>query len=186
MKTFQLLFKISLIIGIIFPSNAQFKVYSTFKDFENGKGIEYKTYKGNTLTAGNRTFWFSNTEDGKEKIKVPAKEIWGFTYKDHIFRVDGYMLLMLVSLGKVAYYENGFAHLDMMIHNSSGGTFSDGYFCYLSKSLNSEVIPYKQKDLKKFTEIHPEAKPLYDCNAHYSDYEAIRKCVAGLQGNEDK
>lgn len=171
-------------------AKTQVVVYRTFEDFQNEIGEEYDDYHSCSHTMGNVKLKFKK---GGKKIKIHCKDLWGFTYKDAFFRIHKKHSkpTRLISLGKIAYYENGVAHLTMIKNNKDSGSFSIGYFCYLSKNIGSELIPMPtnlisdvKKDIKNFKEKHPEYKDLFDCIEKDYHYLNVRPCIKEFEKSE--
>jgi hypothetical protein len=177
----SILFLSMLLMGFIL--NAQVVVYPTFEDFKSKNGKLYDDYDGYMHVMGKVKLTF--VKDGKSK-NIACSDMWGFHYKDALFRIDKKhnQPTRVISDGKIIYYENGMAHLDMIAYNKEKGSFSMGYFCYLSKSLDSDIIPMPgqlvsdaRKKIKKFKEENPEYKELFDCIENDYDYSNVRPCV---------
>src|SRR5690606_19129909 len=116
--------------------------------------------------------------------------MWGFNYGDALFRIDKKhsQPTRVMNAGKIIYYENGIAHLSMIRDNSQSGSFSIGYYCYVSKNINSEMIPMPvrlisdaRKRIKEFTEENPEYKNLFDCIEKNYNYFNVRPCVVAFE-----
>lgn len=128
----------------------------------------------------------------QKKVKIHCKDIWGFSYKDALFRIDkNYSQpARVASSGKIIYYENGIAHLEMIRDNKEEGSFSIGYFCYVSKNLESELIPMPgslisdaRKKINKFKEENPEYKELFNCIEKNYNYLNVRPCITEFEGS---
>lgn len=79
------------------------------------------------------------TSEGK--VTYSGKEIWGYLYKGKLFRSDKRtgQFAMLVSSGKICYYENGWAHTLMQENNTKSEEFAVGYYTYVSKSFKVRI-----------------------------------------------
>lgn len=162
---------------------AQVTVYTSYENFKKDEGIKYEDFQGSHHVGSKQIYTFIN---GGKKIKESARDMWGFKYKDKLFRIipESGFIVMLISEGKIVYYENGFAHIQMLKYGSSEGIASGGFFCYISEQLDSEIVPVAdysmspaRKPMKKFATENPFIKPLFDCVAGVSSYEVIRRCV---------
>ena len=187
MITNTLTFK-KLIVFVLFllsaAVNGQVVVFKTYKDYTDKKGTQYDDYYNMKWNASqNVTMIFK--KDG-DKVKIPCNEIWGFTFRGTLFRCDkvNCQPTCVISIGKVVYYENGEAHLEMIDKGSSSGSYEVGNFSYLSRDLNSELVPMPlswaaagKKKYVEFTQKNPEFKKLYDCIETRYDYQKIRNCV---------
>lgn len=180
---------ILLFILVTFVGNAQVTVYKSYEDFQNKKGENYDDYHGFMHSAGNVKLTFK--KEGK-KNKIHCKEMWGFQYNEALFRIDNNnQPARVISVGKIIYYENGIAHLSMIRDNKESGDFSIGYYCYVSKNINSELIPMPaslisdaRKKIKKFKAENSEYKELFDCIENNYSYYNVRPCVEEFEKNE--
>ena len=197
MKNLKLIILITFILSSIF-SNAQVTVYRTFDEYKNGKGQEFdnlKNYK--QIDAKIRLVLSKNNIESA----IICKDIWGFMYKNSLFRVDkdnsGYSLAMVVATGKLVYYENGLAHLRMLYHETNSSSYDsfDGYAAYISKDLNSFMVPIEKasvythhikvkKGIKKFKKEYPQFNDFFDCLRNYN-IETVRRCIAKFEGYKD-
>lgn len=125
-----------------------------------------------------------------EKAKFQCTDIWGFTYNSALFRISPAIgqPMLVTSIGKLCYHENGLAHLRMIESGDDYAFFEVGQYFNLSKDLNSEVIYEYEKYLKKFRDENPEYKDVYECiiaaqtdkklyHAHAKPMELLRACV---------
>lgn len=186
MKKVKLILVLSILL-MTFITNAQITVYRTYEDFQNKNGEEYEDYLGYSHSMGKVKLFFIKD---KKEIKTHCKDIWGFIYKDAFFRIDkNYnQPARVISAGKIVYYENGIAHLSMIRDNSESGEFSIGYYCYVSKSIDSELIPMPgalvtdaRKKIKSFKEENPQYVELFDCIEKDYNYLKVRPCIAEFE-----
>ncbi len=141
--------------------------------------------------------WTLFFEKDGAKRKVKCKDIWGFTYKGILFRIDneGNIPVRLMTEREVCYYENGFAHLRMLRDTSELAGFEYGNSAYLSKDIKGAIVPAifpKDDDRSasgKFRAAYPALEPLFMCIGATDDMTTIRQCVvdfeAGLEGNNE-
>ena len=184
MKILSLLFTLCCCTSL----SAQIILYKSYADYKAGTGENVGKYVGTYNVSG--TVRIQTLKDGK-KEKVKLKGYWGFTYKDHLFRVTVYNNpAMLIKSGKICYYENGAAHMDMLNDATTTETFITGYSFYFSQTEDSELyalpagdISNSAKRLKSFQKEHPEHVKLFDCiGKNYYLLSHIRNCVEGYQG----
>ncbi len=138
---------------------------------------------------------FFEKEGAKRKVK--CKDIWGFTYKGILFRIDeeGNIPVRLMTEREVCYYENGFAHLRMLRDTSELAGYEYGHSAYLSKDIKGAIVPaiFSKDDDRtasgKFRLTYPGLEPLFMCIGATDDMTTIRQCVvdfeAGLEGNNE-
>ena len=190
MKKLKHSLSILLILFTLF-ANSQITVYNSYEDYKNKKG---KTYDGfQYANATNNNFKLLFKSNGKKTV-ISCKDIWGFTYKkeyqEGFFRVDrtDNQPCRVLNLGKIVYYENGGAHLNMLNDYSTEATISFGYFCYLSKDLISDFVPMpaflankSRQQYKAFKEENPQYKELFECIDKDYDYKKVRICVEAFE-----
>lgn len=184
------LLRISVILLLFFWNHvaySQVTVFRTYEDFKNERGENYDEYNSYLVALGSATLYFLKDN---AKHKIQCKDIWGFVYKDVLFRIDEFsnQPARLMSHGKIFYYENGIAHLDMLKHNKDNGTSPSSLSVFFSKSLDTPVVSSgTSKPYNKFKTNHPEYKEFLECidvNRH-SVYTA-RECVAEFEGFESE
>jgi hypothetical protein len=172
-----------LLIFFTLIANSQITVYTSYDDFINKKGKTYEGFQYHTAT--NKNFKLLFKSDGKKTV-ISCKDIWGFTYKDVLFRVDrtDNQPARVVSDEKIVYYENGGAHIKMLKNYSSEAEISFGYFCYLSRDLTSDFVPMpaflankSRQGYNSFKEKNPQYKELFDCIEKDYDYKKVRICI---------
>lgn len=179
-------------------ASSQVSIYKTYEDFQNGSSIDYDNLK--KLLLYDQQVKLLLSSDGVVK-KLGTKDIWGFLYKDVLFKVDhesgGHDLVRVMSKGKLTYYENGWAHIQMIFHKRNSAFFNakQGYESYVSKDLNSLLIPLShganyidikraKKRRKNFLEKYPEYNELIKC-AKNSGIERIRRCVTRFEEQDN-
>jgi len=171
-------------------SNAQVTVFRTFEDFQNEEGEMYDDYHSYLHKMGAVTLKFIND---KNKVKIHCDDMWGFIYKDVLFRIDKRTSqpTRVINSGKIIYYENGIAHLGMIRDNTTKGSFSIGYYCYLSKDINSEMVPFPttlisdaRKKINNFKLDNPEYNELFDCIEKNYNYQNVRICTVKFEESE--
>ena len=178
----RLLLLLSLCL-LPFISQAEVIVFETFQDFVDQKGTTYDDYHGYSHAMGAVKIIL---KDNGKKVKIKCRDIWGFVYNDALFRTDHVhdQPVRLLSFGKICYYENGIAHLNMLKNDSESGSFSIGYYCYVSATIDGTLVPMPstllsdaRKKIKKFKEANPQYKDLFDCIEKNYNYQNVRPCV---------
>jgi hypothetical protein len=158
-------------------------LYKTYEDYVSENGEKMDFYAGWDYMGTRTSIDFKK---GNELISVNASKYWGFKIDDCFFRFDEYgTLIKLVSNGKIVYWENGLANLEMCENGTTSAEVNIGYFCYLSTTLDGKVTPLPRdkmdtanKPWKKFKEEHPEHAKLFECIGNSLDYDLVRGCVA--------
>lgn len=171
-------------------SHGQVTVYYTYEDFKNEKGENYSDY-GGFFISGAVTLTFIKD---KKKHKIKCKDMWGFTYKDAFFRTDEFNKVpaRLMSFGKIFYYENGLAHLNMLKNNTDSGSTPSSFMFFFSKSLETPVVActsYRASGshiiYQQFKDDYPEYKVLFDCINDNYHVDTARRCVSSFEGEEE-
>ena len=179
MKTIFFLFTFLISLA----AHAEVVIYKTYQVYKDDKGEKYDDYHGFQHTKGNVILSFLKDD---KKTKIACKDMWGFKYNDILFRTDvkNNQPVRVVVVGKICYYENGIAHLGMIRDKKDEGSFTIGNFCYLSKDLNSELLPMpkamimeSKKEVNKFKAGNPQYKELFDCIEKNYTYQHVRTCV---------
>ena len=98
--------------------------------------------------------------------------------------MDGAPPLRIISVGKIVYYENGLAHLDMLKNDSESGNFSKGYYCYVSVNLLGTTVAMPPelssglyKEVEKFKKENKQYKKLFECIESEYNYPKITECI---------
>lgn len=193
--------KLAALIIFLFTSiisTSQVTIFKTYNDFKNRTGQvfdELTNYK-----QFDRKIKLILTKKNVETT-IACKDIWGFIYKDALFRIDkdngGHSPTRVIAKGKLVYYENGMAHLDMLWDDTSSSYYDgfDGYATYISKDINSFMIPIEKSDImthrikvrkgiKKFKNEYPQFNDFFKCLRNYR-IETVRRCIAEFEGYED-
>ena len=157
---------------------SQLNVYKTYADYVAHKAksygkVEFKKCKGND----NAVLIFEH--DGKDDVEIECADIWGFGYKEILFRVSkdskyfvkkgGVQIgtpFVVMFLDDVVYYENAIGVLYAMKHERNEALLK-GMCAALSKDLGSDMAavpcyPGKWTDQQILLLVHayPELKAL--------------------------
>lgn len=196
----QIMFFLALFMFTAAATSAQTGVFKTYEDYVANKmekmDDEYINLSMGSLGRG----VFLKTTDGK-KTKFKVDEIWGFMYKNHVFRsiTNGYgkdVFAHVANSGKIIFYTNGVASEQQLKNNTNFGSFDisnggymEGVECYISADMNSKVYPmpwnsYKtgmfknqRKRFKDFQDTYPAHQTLYTCIDDTYDSNAAAKCI---------
>ncbi|HRF79898.1 MAG TPA: hypothetical protein PL070_07400 [Flavobacteriales bacterium] len=161
-------------------------MFSTYEDFaaKNGRNYQYFTAFQQVMGKVNLLL-----QHNGEKEKLKCADIWGFRYRDALFRIDHRYEhpVKLISYGNMCYYENGPAHLTMMRTGSSTADFSLGAYCYVSVDLKDELFQFSglKKDAKNAREHFEQKDPMYrsyfDCVGHTNSVSTHRDCITQFE-----
>ena len=157
--------------------------YRTYQDFLDKKLVEQDELASYFHSVGKVTLVFKK---GGEKEKIKCAEIWGFLFKGQLFRIDETygQPAKVISAGKITYYENGWAHMEMIKSGTDKGEYAIGYYGYLSNDLNSKMTPLPiglsdaKKKFKDFKASNLQHGALYDCMEDGKSLDVTRNCVA--------
>lgn len=170
------------------------EVFKTLEDFKNNTPEKYSDelkYFAKGINTGYETT--ITVENNGIKKEIQAKDIWGFKYKNILFRTykynlqnikgknESFGLAALVSEGKICYWENAMPIIEVLdkpekkkVYMPPG--FANGLF-FLSLSNISEIKVFG----KNFREFFNENKEVYtilkECLSKDSDFNKNMKMV---------
>lgn len=166
--------------SIPFISFSQIELYKTYEDFKNNNGVKYegdiKFISTDKITSLEKAF--IQMQNPEQRIRTDS--VWGFKYKEVVFRYSKgvlYIPIAVVSVGKIVYYENGPAYVDMLKKNKTKGTYQlglEGGDFYFSKSLESQAYTTLNRELVPFLKL-PEYADLYQCLSKDCSYKFLPK-----------
>ncbi len=126
-------------------------------------------------------------QDGRRQ-RIACRDLWGFTYKGILFRIEsaGHLPVRLMTKGAVCYYENGLAHLRMQRDGTELESFALGHRSYMSRHLEGEVVPAIFHDDGRgvsaaFRQAHRQFEPLFQCIGPSDDLDNTRQCVVDFE-----
>jgi len=81
--------------------------------------------------------------------------------------------------GKAVYYENGIAHLDMLIEDEGSAEVELGGWSFLSNNMRSDIIEFPSAKANKAFKENGSLAPLFECveKLRKKKTEKIRDCV---------
>ena len=185
-KAFSLLLFLGFCIQFIAVAQEDVITYKIFDDYKLERGVNIGQLQGLKISIFGKVTLITNFNGSKEKL--PLEDVWGFSYKGELFRVfKGLLPAKLVDKGSLNYYENGIAHLDMLMNNTSNGEFSNGPYCFFSFGIDGEIVscpkqmhasqPYRY--FKRYRKKNFSKSEVLDCMESYKfDHYLIRRCVA--------
>ena len=179
---------------------SQVYVFDTYDDFISNNFIQYDDFTPLKDGPYGEVFSFKVVK-GSETTRIKPKNIWGFVYKDALFRIDHYSpdncTARLISDGTLLYYENGYHHIKMLIAGKDTASYfaNIGYTAYVSLGLNSNMIPLSRgtnlldkkrakNKRKKFRKANPEHDVFFECLRN-SAIETIRRCIMSYNETGD-
>ena len=180
---------------------AQFEVFPTYESFANNESTMYADFdfhaqKGKT----NTTIVIKHNETG-EKIEFACSDVWGFRYKDHVFRnlrlgkyykgncVDAPLLLQAGDKDRQLWANGPFAFKAVKDDAVKYMELSPGFTSFLTADVNGDfMLAPALKGAKgimdggdAFSKDHPELKSLKDCmlkDVKYYYYYALAECIS--------
>ena len=185
-----LLFSVVL-YGALSFAQPEAVLYPTYAAFERDTGEVVGAYVDLLPVVGKYVLVFK-TNTGRRKVQ--CDELWGFRYKDALFRIEGerHLPVRLMTKGGVCYYENGPAHLRMLRDGKEMDFYELGDPSYLSRNLQGEIVRAVfaeggQTSSGRFRTAHPQLEPLFNCLGDRDELDHTRQCVvdfeAALEGN---
>lgn len=158
-------------------------VYMTYTDYAQRKLKPMDDFHSYSDTLGKSVLTFIK---GGKKIKFDCSEIWGFQYRYKLFRCGTNSIppLRVISVGKIAYYENGLAHLEMIKYDKETGDYKKGYCCYISANLLGDIFPFPPdmkseayKETEKFRKKNKQYEKLFKCIETNYNTSKISDCI---------
>lgn len=177
------LFSLLLVAGIALQSFAKddfsLTVYETYEEYASKKGKPMYEFIGFDWTLGILNIYYRITK--KEEGRLNATKIYGFSVGDQFYRVIKSKPYRVLMEGKIVYYENGLAHLNMLVGGEDEYGVEQGEWHMISADMNSELVEFPSgKATKEFGE-RAELKALFQCvdELKKKKTEKIRECVKG-------
>jgi len=172
----------ALICCASWAADAQNAIFRTYQEYADSAGLPVQGVIDVVPRMGR--FVVTYTKDGS-KESISCKKVWGFRYNNILFRIEpeGDMPVRLMSHGAVCYWENGFAHLHMQHDTTEASGFEYGRVAYLSKDLQSDIVPASFKDddtgssSAKFRDAFPAYGSMLNCIGEGAELDSVRQCV---------
>lgn len=161
---------------------AQNVIYRSYEEYTGKQGEEVDGPIDVVPDLGR--FVVSYVKDGSKKHR-PTRKVWGFLNGGALYRIEpeGHLPVRLMAQGAIFYWENGFAHLRMQHDSAEAAGFQYGQASYLSRDLQSEIVPasFKADDTKspsaKFKKAWPAYADLLDRIGEGADMDRVRQLV---------
>jgi hypothetical protein len=189
MKTFTLAIFAFLFALFGNSAKAEIVVYKTYADFQSKTGEHYDSYFGWKHALNSISLIFKKNG---ENVSVKTANIWGFVDGNSIYRIDhvgpAEIPYLLVSTGKINYYENGIAHLKLRKNQTFGGECEVGLAWAFSIDLNSDVLVHSKKNEQALMEASPAYKEFFDCAGNttmVTKAKFLKVRVCALKVNEE-
>lgn len=152
-------------------------IYDTYEAYKAKNGRSLFEFIGYDWTMGSLHVFYrvKKRNEGKEKVTTA----WGFSVGDQLYRIVKGRPYRVLLEGKAVYYENGIAHLDMLIEDEGSAEVELGGWSFLSNSLTSEIIEFPSSKAEKEFKENGSLAPLFECveKLRKKKTEKIRNCV---------
>ncbi len=152
-------------------------VYKTYEEYQSKKGEQLYEFIGYDWTMGSLHLYYRIKKRNEGKVKVTTA--YGFKVGDQFYRVIKGRPYRVLMQGKAVYYENGIAHLNMLIGDENSSDVELGGYSFISNDLTSEIIEFPSTKADKELGGQPSLQPLWECTKKLKKRktEKIRKCV---------
>lgn len=185
MKKLLLLFFIS---SLAFNADAQRRkkdkwpplpliLFDNKEEYDFDKGEKVGEFRGYDWTVGKLALL--TYVDKKNVKRHPAMKLWGCKVGDQNYRIVNGRAYRILDKGNGIYYENGFAHMNMLMDDEGYSDVDLGSYSFLSKDLNSEILEIPSKKAAKHFEDDASLAPFLECirkrKPHHT--EKIRECM---------
>ncbi len=152
-------------------------VYHTYEDYQNKKGEQLYEFIGYDWTMGSLHLHYKIKKRNEGKVKVTTA--YGFSVGEQFYRVIKGRPYRVLMQGKAVYYENGIAHLNMLIGDENSSDVELGGYSFISMDLTSEIIEFPSSKADNEFKDQPALQPLWECMKKLKKRKTdkIRKCV---------
>jgi hypothetical protein len=152
-------------------------VYETYEDYVNKKGKSLFEFIGYDWTLGSLHLFYRVKKRDEGKVKVTSS--YGFTVGGQFYRVIGGRPYRMLMEGKIVYYENGIAHMNMLIGDENSSEVELGGWSFISETINTEIIEFPSAKADKEFGDKPALQPLFECmkKLKKKKTEKIRDCI---------
>jgi len=176
-KTF--LFFAFLLVTTLTYSKEDFSltVYETYEEYQRNKGQQLFEFIGYDWTMGSLHIFYRIKKRDEGKVKVTTA--YGFSVGNQFYRIVKGRPYRMLMQGKAVYYENGIAHLNMLIGDNGSSQVELGGWSFLSENLTSEIIEFPSTKADKAFGEKPALQSLFACmeKLKKKKTEKIRECV---------
>lgn len=174
-----LLFFTSLSMQSIAKDDFSLVVYNTYEDYKAKKGEKLFEFIGFDWTLGVLHIYYKVERKGKDELRKNVTNVYGFSVGEQFYRVIKGKPYRVLMEGKLVYYENGLAHLNMLVGGEDEYGVEQGDWHVVSADLNSEVFEFPSNKATKAFESRADLKPLFECvdDLKKKKTEKVRDCV---------
>lgn len=175
------LLSLVLVAGIVLQTTAKddfsLTVYETYDDYVNKKGQPMHEFIGFDWTLGILNIYYRITK--KEEGRLNATKIFGFSVGEQFYRVIKSKPYRVLMEGKIVYYENGLAHLNMLVGGEDEYGVEQGEWHMISADMKSELVEFPSSKATKEFGDRAELKAMFECvdELKKKKTEKVRECV---------
>lgn len=172
------------------PIDAQIRIYRGYADLVNNAPDVIDGYVLSGIDGPNKDVHLLLKAEGMPDKDVACADIWGFGIDSSLYRIvpGSGMPARVVVIGTPCFYENGGAHLTMLIKETTEEKKQGRFAGFLSDDLNGEMIGVSLTgeagsggagigSTKKFLKGRPEYADIVKCLNDYWGYVYVRECV---------
>ena len=152
-------------------------VYDTYEDYKAQKGRSLYEFIGYDWTLGILNLYYRVKR--KEEGRVNVTKVYGFSVGDQMYRVEKGKPHRMLMEGKIVYYENGLAHLSMLVGEEDEAIVEQGDWHYISENMTSEMVQFPSAKASKEFGERSDLQPMFECleKVKKKKTEKIRDCV---------
>lgn len=152
-------------------------IYDTYEDYQAKKGRPMYEFIGFDWTLGILNIYYRVKK--RDEGRVNATNLYGFSVGDQFYRIVKSKPYRMIMQGKIVYYENGLAHLNMLVGGEDEYGVEQGDWHVISNNLNSEIVEFPSNKATKEFGSRPELKALFECvdDLKKKKTEKVRECV---------
>ncbi len=176
---FILLFLSAISLQSFSKDDYSLVVYDTYDDYQAQKGQALHEFIGFDWTLGLLHVYYKVKKKGKDELRKNVTNLYGFSVGDQFYRIIKGKPYRVLMEGKIVYYENGLAHLNMLIGGEDEYGVEQGDWHLISDNLNSEMVEFPSAKARKTFGDRPDLQALFECveKLKKKKTEKVRKCV---------
>lgn len=154
-------------------------VYKTYEDYKSNNGEALHEFMGFEWLLGVLRVFYKVKRKGKDELWKDVTKSYGFSIGEQFYRIVKGKPYRVLMEGKLVYYENGLAHLNMLVGQEDEGLVEQGDWHVVSDNLNSEIIEFPSAKATKTFGERAELQALFECveKLKKRKTEKVRKCV---------
>jgi hypothetical protein len=174
---FTLILLASVSLQTVAKDDYSLVVYETYADYQAKKGEALFEFIGFDWTLGilNVYYRVKRKEEGRKNLT----KYYGFSVGDQFYRIIKSKPYRVLMQGKIIYYENGLAHLNMLVGGEDEYGVEQGDWHLISDNLNSEMVEFPSAKAQKTFGDRADLTALFECvdKLRKKKTDKIRDCV---------